>query len=82
MPKRKSGENRSDPRTGDWQPDADLTDISGDPGVGGLLADPEEPAEADKTEHVATGAPTPDPKLPKAHGDWAPNRPWHGTRSK
>jgi hypothetical protein len=53
--------------------------ISGDPGVGGLLADPEEavskPTHPPKTD---PGPPTPDPELPRAHGDWAPNRTWRG----
>lgn len=53
--------------------------ISGDPGIGALLADPEE-AVAAVTRHPkpSPGPPTPDPALPHAHGDWAPNRAWHG----
>jgi hypothetical protein len=27
---------------------------------------------------IDLGPPTPDPELPRAHGDWAPNRAWHG----
>jgi hypothetical protein len=55
------------------------TTISGDPGIGGLLADPEEPVlKPEHGEKIARGAATPDPEQPSAHGDWAPNRAWHG----
>jgi hypothetical protein len=53
--------------------------IHGDPGVGGLLANPEEPVAKPKLPPKSNlGPPTPDPELPRAHGDWAPNRAWHG----
>jgi hypothetical protein len=55
--------------------------IEGDPGVGGVLADPEEPVS--KPEHaveIKDRSPTPDPQPPRAHGDWPPNRAWRGAR--
>jgi hypothetical protein len=53
--------------------------VPGDPGVGGLLADPEEAATKPKpSAKTDPGPPTPDPELPNAHGDWAPNRAWRG----
>jgi hypothetical protein len=55
------------------------TDIDGDPGVGGLLADPEEAVT--KVAHrrkIAANTPSPDPEPPEAHGDWPPNRAWRG----
>lgn len=59
----------------DSQSDRDLTKVNGDPGVGGLLADPLEAASKSGNENVpASGQPSPDPEPPKAHGDWAPNR--------
>jgi len=57
--------------------------VSGDPGVGALLADPEEAVSTMKRRpNSSPGSPTPDPALPHAHGDWAPNRAWHGHPSK
>jgi hypothetical protein len=51
--------------------------ISGDPGVGGLLADPE---DAGKTvpdlpsRQKAGDQPTADPAPPEQHRDWPPNK--------
>jgi hypothetical protein len=78
MPQRKDQAergSRNDPGRGFWPSDKDLTRIKGDPGVGGLLPDPEEPAPLrQSTRKVADGPPSPDPAPPKAHGDWSPNR--------
>lgn len=53
------------------------TGVNGDPGVGGLLADPQQSvSKAERRGKTPTGAPSPDPEPPKAHGDWAPNRSW------
>ena len=56
------------------------TGACGDPGVGGLLADPQETvSKVGRHSKVPVGPPSPDPGPPRAHGDWAPNRPWRGT---
>ncbi|MDB5523443.1 MAG: hypothetical protein JWM58_1206 [Rhizobium sp.] len=61
----------------------DLGDVNGDPGVGGLLADPLEPtATSDKDDTSVSGVPSPDPEQPEAHGDWSPNRPWRDPTEK
>jgi hypothetical protein len=54
---------------------------NGDPGVGGLLADPQAAVSTKVGRHskVPVGPLSPDPEPPKAHGDWAPNRAWRGT---
>lgn len=49
----------------------DSLDVPGDPGVGGLLVDPEEPV-LPKRRRKPVGTPSPDPEPPEAHGDWLP----------
>jgi hypothetical protein len=49
-----------------------LADIQGDPGAGGLLADPQAPVAPRVQRGHAAGLTSPDPELPKAHGDWLP----------
>lgn len=73
-----SRHSRSDPRTGEWRPGDDMTDIPGDPGVGGLMADPQEPDDRPKTRPRPAGSPSADPEPPRAHGDWLPNHAWKG----
>ena len=81
---------KDDPGSGFRPPEHDPAKISGDPwtregdpGVGGMLADPLEPVlKPEHAEKVADGPPSPDPPPPEAHGDWAPNRRWLGIRRK
>ena len=52
----------------------DAPRLSGDPGVGGLLADPlASDASRDEIDPGA-GAPSPDPRPPQQHLDWSPNK--------
>jgi hypothetical protein len=51
--------------------------ISGDPGVGGLLADPEDggkTAPALPARQPNSARATPDPVPPEKHHDWSPNK--------
>ena len=72
-----------DPGRGYLPPEKDLTDISGDPGVGALLADPDSPViKTAASKNPEDGPPSPDPEQPTSHGDWAPNRSWRGVQKK
>jgi hypothetical protein len=75
----KNANNHSKDGQDRWRPESEPARISGDPGVGGLLADPQE-AVSKVTRHPKTnpGPATPDPELPRAHGDWAPTVHGHG----
>ena len=44
--------------------------VYGDPGVGGLLADPQEPAQPHEEPDPDAGPASPDPDPPRHHGDW------------
>ncbi|MBX9457311.1 MAG: hypothetical protein KL863_15550 [Rhizobium sp.] len=44
--------------------------IPGDPGVGGMLADPMLPTGPHETPDPEAGAPSPDPEPPHRHGNW------------
>lgn len=44
--------------------------VYGDPGVGGLLADPQEPAQPHEEPDPEAGPASPDPQPPHHHGDW------------
>jgi len=46
--------------------------ISGDPGVGGILADPLGPAKHHENPDPDGGPPSHDPAPPKHHGEWMP----------
>lgn len=48
--------------------------IEGDPGVGGLLSDPLQPAKPHDKPDPAAGPKSPDPAPPRHHGDWMPAR--------
>lgn len=48
--------------------------VTGDPGVGGLIADPRDAGEKRAPPGVKGKAPSPDPEPPKAHGDWMPTK--------
>jgi len=54
-----------------------MSDIQGDPGVGGLLADPQAPA-ALRAQRLKTASASPDPEPPRMHGDWLPTHKSHG----
>lgn len=45
-------------------------DVTGDPGVGGLLSDPLESSGPHEEPDPTAGAPSPDPEPPRRHGDW------------
>jgi len=46
--------------------------VSGDPGVGGILADPlATPTDHEQPDPEA-GPPSPNPSPPKHHGEWMP----------
>lgn len=44
--------------------------VFGDPGVGGLLADPLSPSRPHHEPDPDAGPPSPDPKPPRHHGNW------------
>ena len=46
--------------------------VSGDPGVGGILADPLAPSKDHDKPDPKAGSPCPDPVAPKHHGKWMP----------
>jgi len=46
--------------------------ISGDPGVGGILADPLKPSERHDEPDPKEGPPSHDPEPPEQHGEWMP----------
>jgi hypothetical protein len=54
---------------------ASENNISGDPGVGGLLSDPLKPAKPHQMPDPSAGPPSPDPAPPRHHGNWMPPRP-------
>lgn len=47
-----------------------LSRVSGDPGVGGLLADPLTPSRPHDEPDPRAGPPSPDPAPPRHHGNW------------
>ena len=55
---------------GDGKIDADEARIPGDPGVGGLLSDPQKRPHPHDHPDPAAGPPSPDPEPPRHHGDW------------
>jgi len=57
---------------------SDILDIQGDPGVGGLLADPQAPAVPRAQQCLETAPASPDPEPPRMHGDWLPTHKSHG----
>jgi hypothetical protein len=46
--------------------------VAGDPGIGGLLADPLAPAEHHDMPDPKAGTVSPDPAPPRRHGNWMP----------
>lgn len=48
--------------------------VSGDPGVGGLLADPLEPSAPHAEPEPGSANPSPEPAPPRHHGDWRPTK--------
>ena len=48
--------------------------VQGDPGVGGLMADPLAPAAKHDQPDPAAGPPSSDPEKPRHHGDWLPTQ--------
>jgi hypothetical protein len=46
--------------------------VSGDPGVGGILADPLEPSKEHDNPDPEAAPPSPDPAPPEHHGEWMP----------
>ena len=54
--------------------DEEQRTVSGDPGVGGLLADPLASDSSRDEIDPGAGAPTADPAPPRQHHDWSPNK--------
>jgi len=50
--------------------DERLERLFGDPGVGGLLADPLTPSRRHDEPDASAGPPSPDPEPPRHHGNW------------
>jgi hypothetical protein len=46
--------------------------VTGDPGVGGILADPLAPSKDHEQPDPGSAPPSPDPAPPKHHGEWMP----------
>lgn len=72
MKEPKTGRQHDDPTPEGSQSAADPLVFPGDPGVGGLLADPQAPAVPHAHRRRPAGNASPDPEPPKAHGDWLP----------
>lgn len=72
MSNRRTAKSQDDPIGCEQPAQSGLPDIHGDPGVGGLLADPQVPAAPRTQRPAAAGSASPDPEPPKAHGDWLP----------
>lgn len=54
--------------------DKDNRPVAGDPGVGGLLADPLESDRHRERIDPGAGQASPDPAPPHHHHDWSPNK--------
>ena len=54
--------------------DNDNRPVAGDPGVGGLLADPLETDRHREGIDPSAGRASPDPAPPRHHHDWSPNK--------
>jgi hypothetical protein len=62
-------------KAGDPDPNSNPEDcVDGDPGVGGLIADPLASPAPHGNPGPKEGPPSPDPAPPDHHGDWMPTR--------